>query len=122
VTSLFSGCLGKGENQPRPRLAWISLLNDREEPYDINVVVKEDGKSVFVKTYQVGASLETANITVDDPVKEPGQYVVRAMMDGETREVDIADFVEGDENCIGVRFLLRNNASVDYWTKAMQQW
>jgi hypothetical protein len=59
---------------------------------------------------------------VDDPVKEPGQYVVRAMMDGETREVDIADFVEGIENCIGVRFSLRNNGSVDYWTKAMQQW
>jgi hypothetical protein len=121
VTSLFSGCLGIGENRSQPRLAWIWLQNDREEPYDVDVAVKEDGESVFAETYQVGATLETANITVDDPLEEPGEYVIRATMDGETREVEIADFVDGDENCVGVRFSLRNNGSVDYWTKAMQQ-
>jgi hypothetical protein len=121
VTSLFSGCLGIGENQPQPQLAWIWLQNDREEGYEVEVVVEEDGESVFSKTYQLGATPDTANINVDDPVDEPGHYVVRATMDGETREVDIADFVDDDENCIGVRFSLLNNGSVDYWTKSMQQ-
>jgi len=51
----------------------------------------------------------------------PGQYVIQATMDGETREVDTTDFVDGDENCIGVRFSLLNNGSVDSWTKSMQQ-
>jgi hypothetical protein len=69
----------------------------------------------------LGATPDTANIKVDDPVDEPGHYVVRVTMDGETREVDIAEFVEGDENCVGVRFSLLDNGSVDYWTKSMQQ-
>lgn len=121
VTSLFGGCLEIGENRPQPQLAWIWLQNDREEEYEVDVVVEEDGKSVFSETYQLGATSDTANINVEDPVDEPGHYVVRTMMDGETREVDIAEFVEGDENCVGVRFSLLDNGSVDYWTKSMQQ-
>ena len=116
-----TGCLGLGEDQPQPRLAWIWLQNDREEAYEVDVVVEEDGESVFSETYQLGATMDTANINVDDPVDGPGHYVVRATMDGETREVEIAQFVDGDENCIGVRFSLLDNGTVDYWTKSMQQ-
>lgn len=112
---------GIGEGQSRPRLAWIWLQNDRDEAYDVDVVVEEDGESVFSKTYQLGTTPETANINEETPVDEPGQYVVRATMDGETRTVDIAEYVDGDENCIGVRFSLLNNGSVEYWTKSMQQ-
>jgi len=116
-----TGCLGLGENQPQPRLAWIWLQNDREEEYEVDVVVEEDGEPVFSETYQLGATMDTANINVDDPVDEPGHYVVRGIMDGETREVEIGEFVDGDENCVGVRFSLLNNRTVDYWTKSMQQ-
>ena len=121
VASLFGGCLGLGESRPQPRLAWIWLQNDREKAYEVDVVVEEDGESVFSETYQVGATLDTANVNVDNPVDEPGNYVVRATMDGETREVEIADFVDGDDICVGVRFTLLNNGSVTYWTKAMQE-
>jgi hypothetical protein len=119
VSSLLAGCLGR--NRPRPRLAWIWLQNDRDDPYDVDVVVTADGESVFSNTYRLGATPETATVTEDRPVEEPGQYVVRATMDGETRAVSIADYVDGDANCVGVRFSLLNNGSVDYWTKAMQQ-
>jgi hypothetical protein len=118
---LFSGCLGIGENQPQPQLAWIWLRNDREEAYEVDVVVEEDGESVFSETYQVGATLDTANINVDNPVDEPADYVVRATIDGETRTVEIADFVDGDEICVGVRFTLLNNRRITYWTKSMQE-
>lgn len=37
-------------------------------------------------------------------------------MDDETREVDVAEFVDGDENCVGVRFALLDNGSVDHST------
>lgn len=121
ATSLFGGCLGIGRSQVQPRLAWIWLQNDRDETYEVDVIVEEDGKSVFSETYQVGTTPDTANINVDNPVNEPGHYVVRATMDGETRDVEIAEYVDGDENCVGVRFSLLNNGSVDYWTKSMQQ-
>lgn len=42
-------------------------------------------------------------------------------MDGETREVDTTNLVDGEEDCIGVRFSLLNNGSVEYWTKTMRQ-
>jgi hypothetical protein len=121
ATSLFGGCLGDGEKQARARLAWIWLQNDREEAYDVEVVVEANGRSVFSETYRLGTTPDTANITENRPVEEPGHYVVRATMDGETREVDITEYVDGEENCIGVRFSLRNNGSVDYWTKSMKQ-
>lgn len=116
-----AGCLGLGENQPEPRLAWIWLQNDREEEYEVDVAVEEDGELVFSETYQMGSTMDTANINVDNPVDGPGDYVVQGTMDGETREVEIAEFVDDDENCVGVRFSLLNNGSVDYWTKSMQR-
>lgn len=47
VTSMFGGCLGIRESQPRPRLAWIWLQNDREKEYEVDVVVEEDGESAL---------------------------------------------------------------------------
>jgi hypothetical protein len=116
------GCLGSGSSQPREsRLAWIWLLNDRDESYEVNVVVEDDDETVFSESYELGTRPDTANVHVDNPVDGPGQYVVRVTMDGETREVDTTAVADGDENCIGVRFSLLNNGNVDYWTKSMQQ-
>jgi hypothetical protein len=117
-----TGCLGVGFSQPKKsRLAWIWLLNDREEQHEVDVVVEDDGETVFSESYELGVEPDTANIREDAPVDGTGQYVVRATMDGETREVDTTDVVDGDENCIGVRFSLLNNGSVDYWTKSTQR-
>lgn len=116
------GCLGFGSSQSKEaRLAWIWLLNDRDESYEVDVVIEDDDEIVFSESYELGTEPDTANIHKDNPVDGTGQYVVRATMDGETREVDTTDVVDGDENCIGVRFSLLNNGSVDYWTKSMQQ-
>lgn len=117
-----TGCLGFGAPQSnQPRLAWIWLLNDRDESYEVDVVVVDDGKTVFSESYELGTEPDTANVHVDNPVDGPGQYVVRATIAGETHEVDTTAAVDDDENCIGVRFSVLNNGSVDYWTKSMEQ-
>ena len=77
---------------------------------------------VFSDAYQLPPTdSETTDIRETSPVDGPGQYVVRATMAGETLEVDTTELVDGDEDCIGVRFSLLNNGSVDYWTKSMEQ-
>lgn len=112
------GCLGFGQPS-KARLAWIWLVNDRDEPYEVDVVVEDGDETVLNETYELGTEPDTANVNLDNPVDGWGQYVVRATMDGETREVDTTDYIDDDENCIGVRFTLLNNGSVDYWTKSM---
>ncbi len=120
VTS--AGCLGVGFLGPtESRLAWVWLRNDRDEPYEVTVVVEDNGETVLSESYELGTGPDTANIHVDNPVEGTGQYVVCTTMDGETLEVDTTDVVDGDENCIGVRFSLLDNGSVDYWTKSMEQ-
>lgn len=120
VTS--AGCLGLGSSQSNsPRLAWIWLRNDRDDSHEVDVVVEESGAVVFSESYELGTEPDTATVHVDNPVDGTGQYVVRATIDDETYEVETTEIVDGDENCIGVRFSLLNNGSVDYWTKSMQQ-
>lgn len=116
-----SGCLGI-DQPPQARLAWIWLRNDRKQQYEVDVTVEDGAETVFSDAYQLPpADSETVDLRETSPVEGPGQYVVRATMDGETREVDTTEFVDGDEDCIGVRFSLLNNGSVDYWTKSMQR-
>lgn len=119
-TLAAGGCLGSTQPQVS-RLAWIWLQNDRDEAYEVDVIVEDGDETVFSETYEVGAGPDTANVNIDNPVEGSGQYVVRGTMDGETREVDTTEFVDGAEDCVGVRFSLLNNGSVDYWTKSMQQ-
>lgn len=117
----ISGCLGINR-PPQPRLAWIWLRNDREQCYEVDVAVEDDGELVFSDAYQLPPTeSETTDIRITSPVEGPGQFVVRATMDGQTWEVDMVNLVEGNEKCIGVRFSLLDNGSIDYWTKSMQQ-
>lgn len=116
-----SGCSVIDRPQ-QSRLAWIWLRNDRDQRYEVDVAIEDGGEMVFSDAYQLlPTESETTDIRETSPVEGPGQYVVRATMDGETLEVDTTELVDGDENCIGVRFSLLNNGSVDYWTKSMQQ-
>jgi hypothetical protein len=114
------GCLGQNR-PPESRIAWIWLRNDRDQRYEVEVVVEDGSEMVFSETFELGTGPETANVNVENPIDGPGRYVVRATMDEETRAVDTTALVDGDEDCIGVRFSLLNNGSVDYWTKSMRE-
>jgi len=113
------GCLDRPEL--RARMAYVWLQNDRDESYDVDVVIEDAGETVFSRTYTLGTGPDTATVTEDRPVEGAGQYVVSATMDGETREVDTRMYVDGDEDCVGTRFSLLDNGSVDYWVKSVQE-
>ena len=114
------GCLGIGK-QRQARLAYIWLVNDRDETYEVDVVVEDDGETVFTELFELGTEREAANVDVESPVDGLGRYVVRATMDGETREVNSIDVIDEDETCVGVKFVLLNNGTVDYSTESIQQ-
>jgi hypothetical protein len=117
----LSGCL-EIDRLPQSRLAWVWLQNDREKRYAVDVAIEDGDELVYSDAFQLPPTeAETTDIRITSPVEGPGQYIVRATMDGETHEVDTTALVGGDENCIGVRFSLLTNGNVDYWTKSMQQ-
>lgn len=120
TTATCSGCLGAARRRA-PRLAWIWLANDRDEAYEVEVAVEEGGETVFAETRRVGTEPDTASVRIDNPVDGPGQYAVRARADGAVREIDSTDVVDGDENCVGVRFSLLDDGDMDYWTKSMRK-
>jgi hypothetical protein len=120
----LAGCVGLREGPTTARLAWVWLVNDREEAYDVDVAIEDAEETVFAETYRLGTDPSSATPpvqTTERPVEGAGEYVVTATMDGETRTVDATEYVDGDEDCVGVRFSLLNDGSVDYWVKSMQQ-
>jgi len=120
----LAGCVGLGGGPTTARLAWVWLVNDRDEAYDVDVTIEDAGETVFAETYRLGTDPSSATPpvkTTERPVEGAGEYVVTGTMDGETRTVDATEYVDGDEDCIGVRFTLLNNGSVDYWVKSMQE-
>jgi len=120
TVGVASGCLG--ERPTRSQLAWIWLQNDRDERHEVDVIVEDDGEVVFADEFALPTrSSETTDVRESSPVDGPGQYVVRATLDGEWREVDTTEYVDGDEDCIGVRFSLLNDGSATTWTKSMQE-
>lgn len=118
----FGGCLGVTRDAPA-RLAWIWLVNDRDEAHAVDVVVKDAGDTVFSRTFHLRpASSPSSTVTTERPVDGFGDYIVRATTDdGATRAIDTRQYVDGTENCIGVRFSLLDNGSFDYWTKSMER-
>jgi hypothetical protein len=120
----LAGCVGLRGGPTTARLAWVWLVNDRDEAYDVDVTIEDAGETVFAETYRLAPdpSSKTPPVrTTERPVEGAGEYVVTARMDGETRTVDATEYVDGDEDCIGVRFSLLNSGSVDNWVKSMQR-
>ncbi|MFC6989581.1 hypothetical protein ACFQJD_14295 [Haloplanus sp. GCM10025708] len=112
------GCLGR---QPLPRIAWIRLVNDRDEAYDVGVFVDADGEQVFSEQYHLGTTPDSATVLVESPVEGTGRYVVRADVDGQIVSVDATRAVDGDENCVGVRFSLHRRGTLGHRTESMQE-
>lgn len=124
ATTGLAGCVRLGGEPTTARLAWIWLVNDRDEAYEVDVTIEDAEETVFAETYRLGTdpSSETPPVqTTERPVEGAGEYVVTARMDGETRTVDATEHVDSDEDCVGVRFSLLNDGSADYWVKSMQQ-
>jgi hypothetical protein len=104
------------------KLAWIWLVNDRDEEYKLEVAVEDNGKRIFAETLQLGPrTAESGNKLIESPVDGRGHYVVRVTTEAESREVDVTELVSGDKECVGVRFSLLSNGTMDWWHRSMNQ-
>lgn len=78
--SLLSACLFDGtgcldNRSPQARVAYVWLLNDRDEEYDVDVVIEEDETVVFSRIYHLGTDSDMAVTTEDNPVEGYGRYI-----------------------------------------------
>lgn len=114
------GCLSQREQEAR--ISYVSFRNERAERYPVEVIIEDAGATVYSDTHQLDPrSEETTSLTLHEPVEGYGQYLIRARMAGETVEVDLTEYVNGDEDCIGVTVSLKDDGRVDAETDSLRQ-
>lgn len=115
----IGGCLGSSRGQ---RLAWIWLQNEHAERYQIDVAVEDDGETEFSDAIRLlPGDEETADVRLTDPVEGRGRYTVSATIDGEILEVDTSESSDDDRDCVGVRFTIREDGSVESATEVPEE-
>lgn len=87
----------------------------------MRVTIIEEGTTDFFKTYQLGTSMDSANAYVENPVSGRGQYHVQATIPNQIASVYIPTWVDGDEQCVGVDFLIGTDGTLYWDTKSMQE-
>ncbi len=123
----LAGCstLGTRPAPPPARLDGIWLVNDRREPQSVRVTVAESGETVFATTRPLGTfddpTPNDGNVVVEPPVDDPGRYVVAVTVAGDESAVETALAVDGDEDCVLVRFTLTRGSGIQPWTKSYQR-
>ena len=114
ASALLGGCLGLDiGDAPRTRIAWIRLVNERPEPFDVTVVVERDGEQVSSETYRLGTGAE-GTVRSDDPVDMSGRYTVRFRADGQWVHVEPSAYADVAAPCVGVRFELHRQGTMGY--------
>ena len=114
------GCLGR--DSPQARLAWVDLRNDTDQTHGATVTILDGEETVFEERVSLGTGPQSSKHVFDRPVTGEGDYVIRATVGDETRELAASDHIDGDETCVGVRFLVTDGGSfvIDH-VRAMQQ-
>lgn len=108
----MGGCFRTGQQQ---RLAWIWLQNQDADRYEVDLTVEDDGEIVFSDAYVLPPAVdaEMTDIRLTDPVEDPGHYTVTATIRGDPLEVDAAVSSDGGQDCVGVRFTIRDDGSTE---------
>ena len=123
----LAGCssLGTRPAPPPARLDGVWLVNDRREPQSVRVTVAESGETLFETTRRLGTFEDPVpndgNVVVDPRVDGPGRYVVTVTVSGNESTVETARAVDGDEDCVLVRFTLTRGSGIQPWTKSYQR-
>jgi hypothetical protein len=121
VAVVAGGCLGAGAPETS-RLGWIRLSSERPERSAVDLTVIDAGETVFSDGYQlVPAEKEPTALRVTAPVSGPGQYVVRAVVNGGTHEVETTAAVHDAGGCVDVEFVLQAYGSVETGTQLAEQ-
>lgn len=121
LTGGLAGCSFNSDSPSEGRVAWISLTNDSDEQHEVRVTIHEGGGTDFFETYQLGTSMDSANAYVEDPVSGFGTYHVQATTSDQIASVYIPKWVDGDEQCVGVSFLIGTDGTLYWDVKSMQE-
>ena len=121
LTGALAGCTSDGDSLSEGRVAWVSLTNDSSSHHEVRVSIHEEGTTDFFDTYQLGTSQDSAKAYVKDPVSGLGKYHVQATISDQSASVYIPKWVDGDEQCVGVDFLMGTDGTLYWDTKSMQE-
>lgn len=116
----IAGCF-TGSRSPLGRVAWISITNDSDERHEVRVTVNEDDVTEFFRTYRLGTTQENSTAYIEDPVSEAGRYDVQATTTNQIASVSIPKWIDGDERCVGVNFLITTGGTLRWESKSMQE-
>jgi len=121
LTGGLAGCSFGSDASSEGQVAWISLTNDSDERHELRVTISEDDTTEFFETFQLGTSMDSAKAYVEDPVSGSGTYQVRATISDRIASVHIPKWVDGDEQCIGLDFLIGTDGTLYWDSKSMQE-
>ena len=121
LTGGLAGCSFNSDSASEGRVAWISLTNDSDEQHEVRVTVNEGDTTKFFETYQLGTSMNSAKAYVEDPVSGLGKYRVQATTSDQIAAVYIPRWVDGDEQCVGVDFLIGTDGTLYWDTRSIQE-
>ena len=122
----FAGCPTLGTDPERlARLDGVWLVNDRTTPQRVRVTVTESNETVFEAARRLGTfespTPNDGNVVVEPSLTEPGRYVVHIAVGEEGARVDTAEAVDGDEDCVLVRFTLTRGSGIQPWRKSYRR-
>lgn len=108
ICGAVAGCTTAEEPDPKPEIAFLELENHRrEESYEFAVRIEDEDRIVFEETIPLGGSgTGSATVALEEPVAEPGAYVVRVEAAGHSATADTRNLVSDEEPCLGLRFYL----------------
>lgn len=113
VSIALSGCLGE-ISEPQTRIDWIQFVNNRPEPYTIDVIIERDGEEVFSETYQLGTSPNSLTTRTDIPLRGKESYALHFLTDKQWIHIQPEDYDDVIENCIGIWFVLQQQGTIGY--------
>jgi hypothetical protein len=123
----FAGCssLRPRPTPPLARLDGVWLVNDRPERQSVRVTVTESNETLFETTSRLGTfespTPNDGNVVVDTGIAEPGRYAITAVVGGDEARVDATRAVDGDEDCVLVRFTLTPGSGIRPWTRSYRR-
>ena len=121
LTGGLAGCCFNRDVPSEGQVAWVSLTNDSKNQHEVRVTISNEGVTNFFETYQLGTSMDSAKAYVEDPVSGFGKYHVQATISDQSASVYIPKWVDGDEQCVGVDFLIGTDGTLYWDTKSMQE-
>lgn len=121
LTGGLAGCSFNSDSPSEGQVASISLTNDSDEQHEVRVTISEEGVTDFFQTYQLGPSMDSGKAHAENPVSGLGKYRVQATTSDQIASVYIPKWVDNDEQCVAVDFLIGTDGTLNWDTKSMQE-